>query len=376
MKRRLGLPDDELDQCDGERSLVVKVLFDYRAFADLPYGGVTRYFVELAQHLSEAGLAEVTMFAPLHVNEDFQNGTRAHAIGIRVPSFRGVNRLVRPVDEVLTRLWTHAQRYDVLHETYYPRWKGGRARTPVVTTVHDMIHEKFIDPSSVVDGHKVRAVRAADRIICVSKHTRRDLLEMFGVDPGKVDVVYHGSSFARTAVPEEPVVPAGRPYLLYVGRRVPYKNFDRLLESFASSKRLQKDFDLLCFGGGAFTADEEERIAALRLPRSCVFHKGGADRHLQRIYGGATALVYPSLYEGFGLPPLEAMTMGCPVICSQSSSLPEVVGSAGAYFNPESVDSMREAIESTVYDPGRLSNMRNAGLLQAQRFSWEQCARD
>jgi len=354
----------------------VKVLFDYRAFADLSYGGVTRYFVELASNLQVLGLADVTMLSPLHVNEDLQALRLARVVGIRVPRFRGVNRLIRPVDELITRLWTRTVSQDIVHETSYPRWNTRRVGAPLVTTVHDMIHEKFVDPSSIADGDKARAVKAADRIICVSEHTRRDLLDIFDVDPAKVDVVYHGSSFRRTAGPEASSPKVEQPFLLYVGRRVAYKNFDRLLQAFASSSRLRKDFILLCFGAGEFTRDERIRIADLKLPNSSIVHISGTDLDLERLYSSATALVYPSLYEGFGLPPLEAMTMQCPVVCSRSSSIPEVVGSAGAYFEPDSVESIRDALEATVYDAARLSELRKMGLAQSRRFSWERCARD
>jgi glycosyltransferase involved in cell wall biosynthesis len=352
----------------------MRVLFDYRIFSDVAYGGVSRYFVELARHLASATDASATIVAPLHINEDLQSCEGIRVRGLRVPEFRGVKRIVRPVNEAVTRLWMLTGGFDVVHETYYPRWARPDTGVPLVTTVHDMIHEKFVDHGSLKNGHKARAVRNADRVICVSEHTRRDLMEMLGTDPAKIVVVHHGSSFSERSHEESHGEIVERPFLLHVGRRANYKNFPRLVEAFGSSLPVLSEFALVCFGGGEFAADEIAMARKAGIPDDRFIHVDGDDRILAALYRQATALVYPSLYEGFGLPPLEAMSLGCPVICSNSSSIPEVVGDAGAYFDPTDTGSIRDAIVETVSTPARLQDLQRAGPLRARQFSWAACA--
>jgi glycosyltransferase involved in cell wall biosynthesis len=152
------------------------------------------------------------------------------------------------------------------------------------------------------------------------------------------------------------------------------KNFDKLLEAYGSSLKLNQDFQLICFGGGDFSSSEVERVDNFQL--GCkVVQISGDDSMLTNLYRGATALVYPSLYEGFGIPPLEAMSFGCPVVCSNVSSIPEVVGNAGEYFDPEDLDSMIDAIEKVVYSEVVLNDLKLLGQKRIKLFSWDLCAK-
>ncbi len=164
------------------------------------------------------------------------------------------------------------------------------------------------------------------------------------------------------------------PYFLYVGQRSGYKNFARLLNAYASLPRIRNEFDLISFGTNAFTPQEKEAIHSLGLDPMRVRHLSGDDASLAYLYRKATAFVYPSLYEGFGLPPLEAMSLGCPVLCSNTSSMPEVVGDAGLFFDPLDSEAIRQAMESVASSLELRRDLISRGTQRVKSFSYDRCA--
>jgi glycosyltransferase involved in cell wall biosynthesis len=250
--------------------------------------------------------------------------------------------------------------------------------------------------ASELDSAKRAAVQRADHIICISEHTRGDLLSLYQVSEKKVSVVHLGcdaaneqsaivntsiNSSTETSVNKRtnPTISdgrQGRPYLLYVGLREGYKNFEQLLRAIAQAPALLAEFDVLAFGGGTFTAHEQNLISTLGFKPIQVRQQSGNDASLNEAYQNATAFVYPSAYEGFGLPPLEAMAKSCPVISSNTSSMPEVIGVAGQYFDPQSLDSISGAIEAVVFSKERTQELIKLGRERVTLFTWRRCAQD
>lgn len=266
---------------------------------------------------------------------------------------------------------------DILHQTYYPLYTPDLQNDiRIVTTVHDMIYERFSDsfPSNEMTAKlKSRAVDNADMVICVSESTKRDLIEFLSVDEEKIAVVHHGANhFTYEPVPSP--WPDRKPYLLYVGIRERYKNFRNLLEAYAASKQLMSDFDLLCFGSVPFETEELALMSRLSIPPGKVRWTRGNDELLKKCYQHAAAFVYPSLYEGFGIPPLEAMMQRCPVISSNTSSIPEVAGDAAEFFNPGEPHEISQSIRRVVYDSERSAQLRELGKKRVEHFTWERCA--
>jgi glycosyltransferase involved in cell wall biosynthesis len=169
------------------------------------------------------------------------------------------------------------------------------------------------------------------------------------------------------------VLGADAPYLLYVGSRASYKNFQGLLDAYAASAWMRTNFSLLCFGGGDFTSAERAAISTAGVDAR-IRYLGGSDAVLAACYAHASLFVCPSLYEGFGIPVLEAMSLDCPVACSNSSSLPEVVGDAAALFDPLDRDSIRSALESVLGSPSAATALKERGRIRRQQFSWRSCA--
>jgi len=251
----------------------------------------------------------------------------------------------------------------VFHSSYY-RLPVHRTM-PTVVTVHDFIYERFNSgPRRWIHmAQKHAAIRQAQAIICISEATRHDLEEWVGVRPDQqVHVIHNG--VAKTYRPLSALVPAPRPYVLYVGERGGYKNFGLVLQAMD----LLPDLELRCVGGGALRA--EELVAAPVSVRGRVRHLGFVDEEaLNEIYNRAMCLAYPSSYEGFGIPVIEAMRAGCPVVCIDCKAVLEV--GRGALTMAEAADPrlLAGAIERTG-DPLYRSQIITAGLEVAQQYSW------
>lgn len=268
----------------------------------------------------------------------------------------------------------------MLHETNYSKRGTAPTGCPTVITVYDMIHELFADEFSGRDNTaeiKKIAVERADHIICISENTKRDLINLYGTPADKISVVLLGfDQFAENTGLQSSTSIVAKPFLLYVGSRGGYKNFAGLLKAVAASPNLLSDFNIIAFGGPGFSSDELSLIRSLGFAENQVLHTGGSDALLGQYYNSARAFVYPSLYEGFGIPPLEAMAHSCPVISSNTSSMPEVIGNAGEYFNPSETDNFRCAIEAVVYSDSRIQSLRSLGAARLSYFSWSKCAQE
>ncbi len=359
----------------------MKVAFDHHIFLLEPYGygGGPRYVLELARRLPAYGVSEVCVVAPLHINNfltaDSARGfTRGRHVPNRlaglpglIPSLWLVNRFAAPL------AWLGVNP-DIVHETYYAIRPVGRARRRVVT-VYDMIYELF--PEQFRDARywiaaKRAAVDRADHVICISENTRQDLVRLYGVDPARTSVVHLGHSLTVEANSAKVQSSGCRPSLLYVGHRGGRKNFKTLLQAYGSSPIL-REFELIAFGGDPLLPDERKEIRRLGITDRVRF-ESGSDRELAECYQAATAFIYPSLYEGFGLPPLEAMSHGCPVVCSNAGSIPEVVGDAGVYFDPDNPEELRTALERVATTETLQADLRTRGYARIAEFSWDKCA--
>jgi glycosyltransferase involved in cell wall biosynthesis len=245
-------------------------------------------------------------------------------------------------------------------------------------TVFDMTHERYPRLFAKFDrtaSAKAIAAARADHIICISESTRRDLIEMLHVDESRTSVVHLAHNPLRLLA-HSAFTPSGRPFVLFVGSRGGYKNFLPFLKAFSLSMPRRDGHRLICFGGGAFNRVERASIEAFGLSEMDVVALDGPDELLGELYGAATLFAYPSLYEGFGMPLLEAMSLGCPVVCSNSSAFPEVVGEAAEVFDPGSVEAMTHSLEIVAYDRVRRNELILSGRKRALCFSWDRCAEE
>lgn len=357
----------------------MRIAFDHQIFSWQEYGGVSRYAFEVAAELAVHLGQDVAVIAPLFVNQYLRAAPpQLKVLGRAVPAVRGAGRVFRDLTAPLALPLLHRFAPDIVHETYYSFLRLAPRRSRVVLTVYDMIHERFQGPLSWLDPtrrEKAAAVARADHIICISAQTRDDLLSILKVDPAKTSVVHLGFTLTAPAAVASFKAPP-RPFLLYVGKRGGYKNFAGLLRAVAASPALRRDFDVVCFGGGKFTPAERWAVRRLGLAANQVRQVSGNDAVLAELYRRARGFVYPSLYEGFGIPPLEAMSFDCPAACSDASSMPEVVGDAALLFDAREVDAIRRAVERVVFDEVLRGELIARGRRRLEQFSWARCARE
>jgi glycosyltransferase involved in cell wall biosynthesis len=236
-------------------------------------------------------------------------------------------------------------------------------RPPAVTTIHDLQHELYPQFFSRAELAYRRAVygwtvKRSRLVIAISEHARGTLLERYGLAPRRVRTIHSGIDHERFTPDEGP----REPFLLYPANRWPHKNHERLFAAFARVRRERPELHLVLTGQG------HERA---QLPDGVESRGHVSPDELLGLYRSAACLVFPSLYEGFGLPPLEAMACGCPVAVSNATSLPEVCGDAAEYFDPLSPEDMAAAILRAL--DGRLVGR---GLARAARFTWGACAHE
>jgi len=352
----------------------MKLLYDYQTFARQRYGGVSRYFSELIARVATMPDQEVALYMGLHINEYGLERLRpklAKYSGVKHPFIPHTMRLREAMNRVFFSRFTAGIDPDVYHLTYFDDTPFiGKRR---VVTVYDMIYERFPQYYSNNDPtptEKRKAVTGADGIICISESTREDLINILGVSRDKTAVIYLANSLRISADGKNPV---GQPYIMYVGKRGGYKNFDVLARSYAASPQLRKEYLLLCFSFDKVTMDEHRNLASLGISDRVRFLHG-EDVLLARCYTHASVFVFPSIAEGFGIPPLEAMYYGCPVIASDVPSVKEIVGDAAMYFDPASPEDLAAKLALLLHDNTVRKGLVERGYVREAQFSWDKCA--
>ena len=359
----------------------MKIAYDNQIFNMQKYGGISRYYTQLALQLHDKSI-DTKIFAGLHKNKYIQKYEASFVIGKQITYLPKTANILLNTNNVLADSYFSIKMPDIVHRTYYNN-KNKIKKSINVITVYDMIHELFPDDFSAKDNTadlKSITIKQADHIICISESTKNDLLSIYDIPESNISVTYlgyHSLPDAKSNYINSKTLDAlQKPFLLFVGQREGYKNFLRFLKAVSISERLVRDFDIIAFGGGKFSVNENRYISELRLEQNQVKNIQGGDDMLSVLYSKATLFVYPSLYEGFGLPPLEAMNHNCPVVCSNTSSIPEVVGKAALMFSPSDVDYMSHTMEKVLYNSSIRNDLILAGLERTNSFSWEKCAAD
>jgi glycosyltransferase involved in cell wall biosynthesis len=345
-------------------------------------GGISRLFSEVLPRMCEIEeTLQITLLTDRNVSSNLPRHQRIeHKIIPPVSRYLRPERLWRPiipyVRQYVRKLSIGSARGKIWHTTYYtePKEKG----VPVVVSLYDMIFERFPDFfSGAATKHfnkiKRRCVMAADAVLCISETTRQDVINFYGLNQNRAHVIHLACSNLFRKMENQEIdyeMSVYGPYFLYVGSRVHYKKFDLLLD--ALSKYKQKGIGLLVVGP-PWSDEEIKRMDMLKIRDRVRLLSGIDDEMLCRLYNRAEAFIYPSLYEGFGIPLLEAMACGCPVIASRIPTTVEVAGDCPIYIEPDELDDMINAFD-IVLSEGRNSDRVRDGFEQAKRYSWYKTA--
>ncbi|MES2446443.1 MAG: glycosyltransferase family 1 protein [Bacteroidota bacterium] len=355
----------------------MKILFDNQVFNNQQFGGISRYFAELMHGISNDPLHRL-MPEKLYSTNFYLSDKNLlkNQFFFNYPTFRGKARinsfLVDKQNKLITSLISKGD-YDIFHPTYYDsKFLENLHNKPFVLTVHDMIHELYLD----TEYNKIHSetlnkqllIPKASHIIAVSQNTKNDILKLYPeISPEKISVIHHGNSLRvnnnviQMELPEK--------YLLFVGQRDAYKNFNWMIDTL-KDYLTDTNISVICAGGSKFKLDEIEILNHLGLANKVIQIPIDADHTLAHLYQNAVCFVYPSKYEGFGIPILEAFACQCPVIISNSSCFPEIAGDAALYFNLEKPFELLENLR-IVQETEQRNVLIAKGNNQLKKFSWQ-----
>lgn len=348
----------------------MKILYDHLCFWQ-KYGGVPRYFIEIMKRISPENYV---------CTAKISNNEYLKEIGVEtIPflpkvKFRGKSRIEAEVGKLISIPIIKKGNYDIYHQTHYDTYayKYLPKNVRTVTTIHDLNFyaiPQFYSSKRVLKKHLETSVKLADHIITISNNSKKDLIKYLGCAEDKISVIYHGIDLGKFSPSvSSPII--GNPYILYVGARNKYKNFDSVIKAFSVLKIKYSDLKLYC-AGIAPNSCEVDLLKKYNIKNDVLFFQS-SDLQLIDLYRNAVLFVFPSYYEGFGLPILESMAAGCPVVLSNTSSFPEIAGNAGMYFNPYDIDSMIHAMESVILDLEIRNQMIHIGKERVKSFSWEE----
>lgn len=351
----------------------MRVTFDDQIFTAQKIGGASRYFTELIEryrHDPSLGVEPVTPFRYVITEHLVRSDPRRFRTPPRLRMARR-GRVVRTLNAA--RSGSRLRRADVLHHTYYlPNYLRLPA-TKRVCTVYDMIPELLPElyPNGSPHYAKEQFVRTCDAVLCISQTTKDDMLRLYGPLDKPVEVTH--LAVADEYYRAEPSNTGALPYVAYIGRREQYKNFDVVLRAFAELASAHPKMRLLCAGGGPLRESETQRIAELDLTDR-VERRTLPDDELPSFYASATAMVFPSRYEGFGLPIVEAFAARCPVVVADTPCSIEISGGAAAVFSPDDEHRLAEILDRLAGDPDERARWAALGSARANDFSWARTA--
>lgn len=371
----------------------MRILYDYD-WLKQEVGGVSRCTIELIKKLPEDISVEIPVKAcrNLYLRDFYSDGIMTNYITcdnfITSKNFIGKKRLFKwlnncrllPTFQNINRKYAieclKKQDFDIFHcpsNDCVPYFLDYLNNKPFVLTVHDMISEIYRSKNTEKQSYvKKELVKRADKIIVVSNKTKEDLIDIWGVNENKISVIYHGKPEIVKNIPNRLF---NAPYILYVGRRHTYKNFLRLMKEFAFFHKIHPEV-LLVTTGGVLNKEESYMASKMHISESIktVF---ATDDELASLYKNAICFIFPSLYEGFGLPILEAYSYDCPVLLNNTSCFPEIAGNAAVYFH-DNGEGDSDILEKLLYIY-ELSEVQKERLLIEQRqrlalYSWKKSA--
>jgi glycosyltransferase involved in cell wall biosynthesis len=376
----------------------MKLLYDHQVFTNQYYGGISRYFCEILHQFSSDPSIDISVALRYSCNENLCSYPALNKCWSRRNNFFSDMRFLSAIQKrininalgLLFRNQKESERmikkqdFDIFHPTYYcPYFLKHLQKKPYVLTVYDMIHELYpgyFSPRDPTAQWKKEVIEHATAIIAISESTKKDILRFTNGDPERISVIYLGNpfefleNFRNTAIRSD-LLPNEKPYLLFVGKRGGYKNFIFFITALTHILTKDQNLRVFCAGGGQFTASELKILKDLDIHTKVRVVRSN-DYILPQLYTNARAFIFPSLYEGFGLPVLEAFSCGCPVVASNTSSLPEIGGDAACYFDPHDPGSLVQALESVIMDTHSREHYIKKGRESVSEFSWKKTVRD
>ena len=355
---------------------MIKIILDPQIFIQ-KYGGISRYHTEVWKILKNK--PDVEICCPMVYSDNFHLAEYNLAPKFSIPQIiksERINKSLNAANCIKTLGVLATKNFDVFIPTYfYPYFLNHLGKLPFVLNVHDMIFEKyphfFKDDKRI--ANKKMLIEKANKIITISENTKIDLLNLYPYIPeNKIEVVYLAHSINPKDISlDVPDLPLN--YLLFIGRRNNYKNFYFLIKAIHQRIKNDESLFLVCGGGDIFNQEEISLLDSYNIKEKVV-QINFKDNQLYHLYKNARAFIFPSEYEGFGIPVLEAMASECPVILTNYSSFPEVAGNAGIYFEKNDENGLLNCVEKVLGNESFRTSIILKGSKQVKKFSWEKTA--
>lgn len=355
--------------------LRIKVLYDYQIFLLQRWGGISRYFRQITDYFKYRDDVDVILPLVRSQNYYFRDYCRQN---VRRPFMHDAffNSVALYKEYIAHRI--NKDEINILHPTYYyptylKLWpRSWRRQTKIVITVHDLICEMFHPEIEKRLDQRAHTIMNADGIIVISETTKRDLLRVYPqLDPAKIETIYHGVSSASFDYKEK--IEIDGDYILFVGARGLYKNGEKYMRALGRIAKENSSLRFVFVGGGSFTKEEAQVLKEEGITTRTQ-QINASDAQLYYLYSQAKCFVFPSLYEGFGIPILEAFSCGCPVVLSNCSCFPEIAQDAAVYFDADSAEDMGKTIMKVVNDDCIRKELIENGYLRVKEFTIEKTA--
>ncbi|WP_080056175.1 glycosyltransferase family 4 protein [Spirosoma aerolatum] len=347
----------------------MKVFIDHQKFTTQKYGGISRYFANIIEGIKQSDSITYQL-GVLHAKNHY---IKDEPLALKGSLSDKILSRSEKADYMLNQYYCERllskSEFDVFHPTYYDPYFFKQLKKPLVVTIHDLTYERLPEYFWAKDPltyQKRLNIERADAIIAISNTTRNDLLHFFKVDPAKVSVIYHGIDI-DTPLQFAPIANLPERYVLFVGDRSGYKNFYLFMNAIKPLLLSDPTLQVILTGGGRVEIADEEFLKRLGLTDR-VRHINATDEQLNSLYKNAQLFVYPSLYEGFGLPILEAYKARCPILLSDTECFREVAADAAVFFKATDQDDLTSKLSSTLADHALRAELVERGMKRLADF--------
>ena len=344
---------------------MIKVIFEGSIFLHQKKGGISKYIQKINDRFIKYNVKS-RIYAPITISDNLDNNKKNIIYFFKlkkIPKF--CTWIFYMVSSFLTVFYINILKPNILHFTFYNNFLIPYIKTPYILTVYDLIHEKMRVKQKYFK--KSELIKKARHIICISKQTKKDLIKFYKVKNKKISIIYPG---VEPAIKYKNKIKKN--YILFVGSRESYKNFNNFINAYSKSKYLLENFKVVCFGIEKFNNSENKLIKKLKITGQ-IFFKTGNDLELDKYYRKSSLFITTSLLEGFGLTPLEAMRCGCPVLCNDIPIFREILSSSCAYVDAKNVNNIKNKMEKILKSKIIQKKLSEKGYKRIKKFSWDKC---
>ncbi len=343
---------------------MIKIIFEGSIFLHQSVGGISKYIKNLNEGLLRHSIGS-KIYAPIIINDNLIKKDSNILFFLRLKKIpRFFTKLIFFINNILTLIYINLKKPDLIHFSYYNNFLLKFINIPYILTVYDLIHEKL--KLKQTKFYKYKLIENASHIICISNQTKKDLTRYYKIKKNNISVIHLGiEQKIYSKIKKKKII-------LFVGSREGYKNFNNFIRAFSASKFLTNNFKVICFGNKNFSLSELKLFKFLKIEKKIEF-KSGDDKKLNNYYKNSNLFITTSFYEGFGLTPLEAMRMSCPVICSDLPVFREILKNACQYINPYDKKNIKLKMESLLKSKKKQKLLIKKGHKVVKNFKWNEC---